>query len=177
MRVAQKVWSRAEVSSVRESKGQWSDPERMKASLVAARASQRNEKCGLATIDEAYAEVKSYASCCLKDIDKWLRNVRTRKIGERRVLNKEQYEVVKLVATRVKDEMRALSKKKFVDIGEPLRWCVHGGPGTGKSHVIKLWKEELFQGVLKWNMGVEFQIVAFQAVMADLLGEIRYTTH
>ena len=102
MRVAQKVWSRAEVSSVAESKGQWSDPERMKSSLVAARASQRSEKCGLATIDEeAYAEVKSYASCCLTDIDNWLSKVRTRRIGERRVLNKEQYQVVKLVATRV----------------------------------------------------------------------------
>ena len=47
---------------------------------------------------------------------------------------------------------------------------MHGGPGTGKSHVIKILKEELFGQILKWNMGVEFQIVAFQAVMADLLG-------
>ena len=55
-------------------------------------------------------------------------------------------------------------------LGEPLRWCVHGGPGTGKSHIIKILKEELFEKVLHWNMGAEFQIVAFQAVMADLLG-------
>ena len=55
------------------------------------------------------------------------------------------------------------------DFGEPLRWCVHGGPGTGKSHVINLVKE-LFTDVLQWNIGVEFQIVALQAVMADLLG-------
>ena len=47
---------------------------------------------------------------------------------------------------------------------------MHGGPGTGKTHVIKLLKEELFGQVLKWNIGVEFQVVAFQAVMADLLG-------
>ena len=47
---------------------------------------------------------------------------------------------------------------------------MHGGPGTGKTHVIKILKEELFGKVLKWNIGVEFQIVALQAVMADLLG-------
>ena len=52
---------------------------------------------------------------------------------------------------------------------EPLRWAMHGGPGTGKTHVIKIIKEELFEKVLKWNTSVEFQIVALQAVMADLL--------
>ena len=46
---------------------------------------------------------------------------------------------------------------------------MHGGSGTGKTHVIKIIKEELFEKVLKWNIGVNFQIVAFQAVMADLL--------
>ena len=45
-----------------------------------------------------------------------------------------------------------------------------GGPGTGKSHVLKLVKQELFEGILKWNMGVQFQVVALQAVMAQLLG-------
>ena len=43
------------------------------------------------------------------------------------------------------------------------------GPGTGQTHVIKLIKEELFEKILKWNTSVEFQIVALQAVMADLL--------
>ena len=47
---------------------------------------------------------------------------------------------------------------------------MHGGPGTGKSHVINVIKERLFRKVLKWEMGVEYQIVALQAVMADLLG-------
>ena len=55
-------------------------------------------------------------------------------------------------------------------LSEPLRWCMHGGPGTGKSHVIKILKDELFGRLLQWNMGVEFQLVAFQAVMAELLG-------
>ena len=46
---------------------------------------------------------------------------------------------------------------------------MHGGPGTGQTHVIKSIKEEFFENVLKWNIGVKFQIVALQAVMADLL--------
>ena len=91
----------------------------------------------------------------------------------RRVLNTKQYKVVSKVANRVVDEMKAVSKgtkEAFADIGEPLRWCVHGGPGTGKSHIIKILRDELFGELLQWNMSVEFQIVAFQAVMADLLG-------
>ena len=46
---------------------------------------------------------------------------------------------------------------------------VHGGPGTGKTHVIKLVKE-LFEDVLGWEQGVRYQVVAFQAVMAHLIG-------
>ena len=41
--------------------------------------------------------------------------------------------------------------------------------GQENSHVIKLVKQ-LFIEVLQWDIGVEFQVVAFQAVMADLLG-------
>ena len=52
-----------------------------------------------------------------------------------------------------------------------MRWLIHGGPGTGKTKfVINIIKDELFQGVMKWNMSVEYQIVALQAVMAELLG-------
>ena len=49
------------------------------------------------------------------------------------------------------------------------RWGLHGGPGTGKSHVIQIIKRELFEQVLQRSIGVDFQIVALQAVMADLL--------
>ena len=55
------------------------------------------------------------------------------------------------------------------DAGEPLRKLVRGGPGAGKTHAIKLVKE-LFQDVLGWQQGVHFQVVAFQAAMAHLIG-------
>ena len=51
---------------------------------------------------------------------------------------------------------------------EPLRRLLHGGPGTGKSHVITLLRE-LF-GKLGWQQGVHYQVVALQAVMAQLIG-------
>ena len=87
----------------------------------------------------------------------------------RRVCNQKQFEMVEKVAYRVVEEMQAEAEGRH-DHGEPLRWCLHGGPGTGKTHVINLIKDELFQGVLQWDMGIEFQIVALQAVMAELLG-------
>ena len=47
---------------------------------------------------------------------------------------------------------------------------MHGGPGTGKSHVIKIVKTELFEQVFLYIITEDFQNVALQAVMADLLG-------
>ena len=64
-------------------------------------------------------------------------------------------------------ELRHAANGK-VDFGDPLRWLVHGGPGTGKSHVI-LQVKELFRDVLHWQTGVEYQVVALQAVMASQL--------
>eukprot|EP00959_Pyramimonas_sp_CCMP1952_P462415 9483208-Pyramimonas_sp.AAC.1 len=55
-------------------------------------------------------------------------------------------------------------------MGEPLQRCMHGGPGTGKSHVLRIIRHELFEGLMKWTIGVHFQIAALQAVMAQLLG-------
>ena len=51
----------------------------------------------------------------------------------------------------------------------PLRWVLHGGPGTGKSYTINLLRHGLFEEVLGWKQGVQYQVVTFQAVMADAL--------
>ena len=45
---------------------------------------------------------------------------------------------------------------------------MHFGPGM-ESHTVKILKDDLFGELSQCNVGVEFQTVAFQAVMADLL--------
>jgi hypothetical protein len=51
---------------------------------------------------------------------------------------------------------------------ELLLWLTHGGPGSGKSMILKMLKE-LFRDVCAWQRGLEFQIAALQAVMAQQL--------
>ena len=46
---------------------------------------------------------------------------------------------------------------------------MHGGPGTGKSHVIKLLKEDFFQERLGYVAGTDFQVLALQAVNAEAI--------
>ena len=77
--------------------------------------------------------------------------------------------MVERVADQVCIELRARATNNYDDFN-PLRWSMHGGPGTGKSHVIKIIKTELFEKLLKYKMVEDFHIVALQAVMADLLG-------
>ena len=50
-----------------------------------------------------------------------------------------------------------------------VRWSLHGVPGTCKAHLDEILKVELLETVLRWNLGVEFQIAALQAVTVDLL--------
>ena len=114
--------------------------------------------------------IRTLTSVTSRDIEMWLHEIRDERTGEGRfLLNDDQFKMVEMVAGRLMKELDAEGSEE-VDAGEPLRWLLHGGPGTGKSHVIKIIKERLFEGLLKWDMGIQFQIVALQAVMADLLG-------
>ena len=149
----------------------------MKAVLGESRKSQKQEKSLSGTVREAEereASLRSLTSATADDVQQWLDTLKERRNTEGRlkgrlVCNPEQFAAVEMVAKRVMRELCAESHGES-DYGEPLRWVFHGGPGTGKSHVIKVIKEELFEGVLKWDLGVKFQVVALQAVMAQLLG-------
>ena len=141
--------------------------------LQAAKASQRREKSMLGAIEEAStrdASVRELTSATSQEVQAWLEDIKVERSEEGRLLlNAEQYVMVEKIARRVMEELDADGDEQ-TEPGEPLRWLMHGGPGTGKSHVITVVKERLFKQVLKWDMGLQFQIVALQAVMADLLG-------
>ena len=82
--------------------------------------------------------------------------------------NAKQAELCAKVAGQVTQEMGV----EGPDVGEPLRWAVHGGPGTGKSYVLNLIRQQLFEDILQWKQGDQFQVVTLQAVMAnDLNGD------
>ena len=85
--------------------------------------------------------------------------------------NAEQTQFCHLVADRIRQELSELNDRNdntAVD-SEPFRWVLHGGPGTGKSYTLRLLREHLFEKTMGWQHGVHFQIVSFQAVMAELL--------
>ena len=61
------------------------------------------------------------------------------------------------------------ARRRAARKSEPLLWMMHGGPGVGKSEVLKLLRQ-LFEEVCGFSMGVEYQMAALQAVMAEQLG-------
>ena len=81
-------------------------------------------------------------------------------------MKKAQMEVLENVAQRMCLELEQEGRGKKLE--EFLLWCVHGGPGTGKSKVLLLLKESF--GKCGWQMGLEYQMAALQAVMAEQLG-------
>ena len=102
-------------------------------------------------------------------VERWLNSLQATS-----TCNEEQRHFCSRVATRVKAELSQESSDLHgvgnpVQDNLPLRWVLHGGPGTGKSHVLKFLRQSLFEQTLGWQHGVQFQIVSFQAVMAELL--------
>ena len=96
-------------------------------------------------------------------IDEWVQSLDASKC------NPEQKEFCKRIAGRVQTELRQDGSEEAAEMSEPLRWALHGGPGTGKSYTLNLVRKELFERILGWEQGVHFQVVTLQAVMAEQL--------
>ena len=86
----------------------------------------------------------------------------------------EQEAFLQRVVARCRAEQRdfsacCVSKAKNFETSEPLRDCLFGIPGAGKSQCIK-WVRDLFETCLGWQDGVQFQFLASQNTMAALIG-------
>ena len=120
-----------------------------------------NAKVGSVTSRSAFSE---------DEVRKWKEDIKVRRSDDGRLLlNALLYEMVERVADQVFVELRARTSNNYDDF-QPLRWSLHGGPGTGKSQVMKIIKTKLFENLLQYKIAEDFHIVALQAVMADLFG-------
>ena len=132
--------------------------------LKAAAASQRKEFTNAAAEGAPRdASLRSASGYTAKDIWKWFDKKRKEKnLKGQPMVKAAQLEMLRIVCQRICDEL----EDNFA--AEPLLWTLHGIPGTGKSEVLQMVKE-LFRDVCGWQMGMEFQMVALQAVMAQML--------
>ena len=150
--------------------------EEAKASANKSRRCEETLQRRLETAESHDGQCEKLFSVEPSAIDEWLAKIKEERTDDGRLLlNAEQFVMVRIVAQRVKIEMVAAAKGQVPE-GEPLRWLMHGGPGTGKSHVINILRTRFFEELLHWNTGVHFQIVALQAVVAELLGGDTFTT-
>ena len=149
--------------------------ESVKEALAEAVSSRRKESSfssqgSSVQQEQRKALVSKRPQATKEDVQEWLDELSQREMEDGRpYVNAEQYHAVSRIAEKVQTELPNRRGRRC-QLTEPLRWVIHGGPGTGKSHVVsKIIKEELFDQVLHWKQGLDYQIVALQAVMADLL--------
>ena len=78
----------------------------------------------------------------------------------------ERCKIEQQVMSRLDTGSKNLGKEK---LPETERMCLLGIPGAGKSHCLVLMRD-LFQTCLGWTHGVQFQFLATQNSMAELIG-------
>ena len=85
--------------------------------------------------------------------------------------NAQQHKLLQLIVERILVEYALMDPAEtLLKSGEPLVYLLHGPPGTGKSFVLS-YLHQLFQ-LIGYHQGIEFEVVAFQAVnAADLTGK------
>ena len=108
----------------------------------------------------------------VRAVHEWVTELRTR-VDEkgRPICNRAQHAFIERVARRVVEEMQTGEAQGGARSGLPdaMRWVLHGGPGTGKTHAVKLLHKELFEDILGWSQGLQFQFAALQAVTAEMV--------
>jgi hypothetical protein len=116
-------------------------------------------------------QCRAYVQYQKRDVAAWKKNL----MQSPEAPNKEQEAFLDRVLKRCEEEHAELGRagvlvtQKDQHLSEPIRDCLLGIPGAGKSHCIKLVRL-FFEECLKWEDGVQFQFLAQQNTMAALIG-------
>ena len=123
--------------------------------LSAARAPQRQVgQRDMKKAEERVASCRQRKALKAEEVHAWLEEILERRNEDGTLyLRKAQFQAVHKIACRVVHELNTLVEPGL-SVEDPLLWCFHGLPGTGKSHVLKVVSTELFQNLLGWEMGV-----------------------
>ena len=125
------------------------------------RKKRRKEKIKPKTI-----QAKAYMAWKEADVADWLAKLKKEKDPP----NTKQMEFLLRVIDRCRNEATSFKSpqtQNFKD--EPLRDCLLGLPGAGKSTCINLVRR-FFEECLQWEDGIQFQFLATQNTMAALIG-------
>ena len=106
---------------------------------------------------------KAYATWHYGNASKWMKKMQ----ASTHALNVEQQSFMQRIIDRCETEAREMNKDAK-QTSEPLRDCLLGFPGTGKSTCINAVRK-FFSEVLGWEAGVQFQFLASQNTMAALI--------
>jgi hypothetical protein len=130
--------------------------------LASAKASQKKESEGAGAREKSAApSIRKGKAFSARDVWAWFQ-----KQSREGRLRQKQLDMLRVVCQRVCDELAETGDG--VSRSPPLMHLLHGGPGTGKSEVLKVCRQ-LFQEVCGWEQGLDFQMMALQAVTAELL--------
>lgn len=132
--------------------------------LKATQESQKQDSTRHTTYGAAGtgAVVMVSSSAIIGTVEAWRKRM---KEEPKTKMNLDQCAFIDAVADRVlKEEKEQYTRSK----SEPMRMLVTGGPGCGKSYVIKSMRS-LFDA-LHWAQSQQYQFAAFQAVVADQIG-------
>ena len=113
-------------------------------------------------------QARSYVTWKKEQVDVWLQSLRNGKEPP----TAEQDRFLQRVVQRCKEERAELAPsdgQKKKKLSEPVRDCLFGIPGAGKSTCIKHLRQ-FFEQCLGWEDGVQFQFLASQNTMAALIG-------
>ena len=124
---------------------------------------QARKKKGMRPKAQQCKAYMSWKEACVAD---WLKQLQREKESP----NEMQLAFLQSVIARCRVEAQKLKNPNLtVYADEPVRDCLLGIPGAGKSTCIKLMRR-FFVECLKWEPGVQFQFLASQNTMAALIG-------